>query len=80
MTQQIDIAYRAIVEYEKQTDLVKEFRVTKSRICCIVNKVIKNKEAYEEMIQKKDDQETKRAAIRRTVKTMVVEKEIIDSA
>ena len=48
----VTIALRVLVEFEKVSDVAKEFRVSQSYISRIVNKIKKNKAAFDELYEK----------------------------
>ena len=53
----ISIAHQAIVQHELQSDIAKCFRTSKSRVCQIVQQVLRRKGAIEEIVAHRDSTE-----------------------
>ena len=74
------IAYQAIVKKWKYADIAKEFRTSVSAVCRLVNKIMKNKNALDEIYSKRDAVDEQRAAVKGVVEDMVASNAHIDSA
>ena len=65
--------------HSKQVSVAKHFRVTPAAISTLVKMVSKNPSRLSELISKKRENDTTRAAIKEQIEKMAAKKEIIDS-
>ena len=76
----IDITHRVIIEFEKQTEVAKEYRVTSQVVASIIHKAKKNKNFLKELLDAADMKERQRHTIQETVSSLNHSRSIIDSA
>lgn len=76
----INITHRVLVDFEKQAEVAKDFRVTPQVVASIIFKAKRNKKFLEELLVKDGNKEELRKRIKSRVEILNNERSIIDSA
>ena len=76
----IDIVYRMLINFEKQAEVAREFRVSPQVVAHLMMKAKKNKQFLQELIDARGLLDHQRETIKQTVDFLNQSRSIIDSA
>ena len=76
----IDITHRVLVQFEKQADVAKQYRVSSQVVSSLVSRAKSDKSYLRELLNKHDEVDNARTSIEKTVVSLNESKAIIDSA
>ena len=79
MEEKIRIVHQVLVEYQTQTEVAREHRVSNGVVCRLVRKAQKNRNFLQELVNVQSRKEDKVELIKSVVQELNENKEVVDS-